>query len=155
MVSLIARYRARVPKHSNRVVWISSCGSNHLGHRTQEWLTADVQLPVRAMANPFKVNELRDLSGLDDSVQHYIRTQPEWALLRENALTEIHDALAEQAVVMVAVLCSGGHDRSVGTAELLGAELRTWPDLKVHVEHLHLYRRHPHVPATGRVGRPG
>jgi UPF0042 nucleotide-binding protein len=120
-----------------------------------EWTDADVRLPVRRLLrNPFKVAEYRDLCGLDQAVQDYVSAQPRWHELREDALTQVRDRLAEgQCVITVAVMCSGGHDRSVAVAELLAAELRGWDGVDAYTRHLHLYRRHPWVPARERLGR--
>jgi UPF0042 nucleotide-binding protein len=141
------------------MIRLISCGTNHMreqqGPEWEQWVEADVQLPLRGvLSNPFKVADMRDLGGLDASVQEFVAAQPQWPALRDRVLFAVRKRLgAGEQVVTVATQCSGGHDRSVAAAELLGAELRTWPRVDVVVRHLHLYRRHPWVAEHARLGR--
>jgi UPF0042 nucleotide-binding protein len=139
-----------------RIVRVLSCGRNHLGRLpVPEWDTADVRLLLRGvLQNPFREPDLRDLSGLDESVQQFIAKQAEWSRLRDCALEEVRALLDRgRQVVTVGAQCSGGHDRSVGAAELLAAELRTWDRVDAFTRHPHLYCRTPWVPAEARAGR--
>lgn len=150
-----------------------SCGHNHMKHGLlAEWTTADVQVIARrepplhdlplaadqvrvhhALANPFRVDELRDLGGLDEPVQDFLQAQPEWASLLDDTLAAVSRHFESgRAVVTAAVMCSGGHDRSVAAAELLARNLKAWPETDAFTRHLHLYRRHPWVPALARRG---
>ncbi len=108
----------------------------------------------RELPNPFNIAELRDLGGLDEAVQRYLQAQPEWSRLMSETLTAIDAGFRTgRSVITAAVMCSGGHDRSVAAVELLVRQLRTWPDTDAFGRHLHLYRRHPWVPEDARRGR--
>ncbi|WP_018685410.1 RapZ C-terminal domain-containing protein [Actinokineospora enzanensis] len=139
-----------------RVVRVISCGRNHLRRiPVPDWDAADVQLVLRGvLPNPFHEPELRDLSGLDAPVQAFIVKQGEWSGLRDDVMEQVRTLLdAGRPVVTVGVKCSGGHDRSVGAAELLAAEFRTWDRVDSFTRHPHLYCRTPWVPQDARRGR--
>lgn len=116
-----------------------------------EWENAAVRCDVRELANPFDVPGLHDLSGLDQPVQEFIAAQPAWSTVRDDLLTGLSIAWSSSPVATAAVLCTGGHDRSVAVVELLTGEL-TAAGVEVHRRHLHLYRRHPWVPYAQRLG---
>lgn len=90
---------------------------------------ADLVLDVRFVTNPFYLDDLRPLSGLDQPVIDFLTSFPE--LLR---YIEINEALLEFSIpfyvregkqrLNVAVGCTGGRHRSVMVAERLSSFLQ-------------------------------
>jgi UPF0042 nucleotide-binding protein len=101
---------------------------------------ADVVCDVRFLPNPYWVQELRDLTGLDAAVSDYVTDTPE---AREflDRMAEILNLVSDgylregKRYVTVAVGCTGGKHRSVAMAENLAARL-----VKVGVEVLVVHR---------------
>jgi UPF0042 nucleotide-binding protein len=90
-------------------------------------LEADLVFDVRFMQNPYYVEDLRQLSGLTDSVRKYVLDQP----IATQFLDSLHGFL-EFAVpayisegktrLTIAIGCTGGYHRSIVISE----ELATW-----------------------------
>jgi UPF0042 nucleotide-binding protein len=87
-------------------------------------LDADYVFDVRVLPNPYYVNELRPLTGLDAPVADYLREQPEAGEM----LDQIEAFLArwlpaferdQRSYLTVAIGCTGGQHRSVWFAETL------------------------------------
>jgi UPF0042 nucleotide-binding protein len=89
---------------------------------------ADVVCDVRFLPNPYWVQELRDLTGLDAAVSDYVTDTPE---AREflDRMAEILNLVSDgylregKRYVTVAVGCTGGKHRSVAMAENLSVRL--------------------------------
>ncbi len=92
-------------------------------------IDADMVADLRFLPNPYWVDDLRPLSGLDEPVRQYVREQPLSgqfldkyeelvALLTDGYLRE------DQRFLTVALGCTGGRHRSVAMAEALGERLR-------------------------------
>jgi UPF0042 nucleotide-binding protein len=90
---------------------------------------ADTVFDMRFLKNPHWVDELRPLTGTDQAVSNYIRTDPFY----EDALGRIEELLlallprytAEgKSYVSMAFGCTGGRHRSVHVAERVAARLR-------------------------------
>ncbi len=85
---------------------------------------ADMIFDVRFLLNPYFVPELRDLSGLDDSVATYVWDLPECRLFLDKA-EDLLDFLIPQyekegkVYLTVAVGCTGGRHRSVSIVRKL------------------------------------
>jgi UPF0042 nucleotide-binding protein len=85
---------------------------------------AEVVLDARALANPFWVPELKNLTGLDKPVQDYIDKDPKTAPFIAKICALLDDyfvASAEEGrnFLFVDVGCSGGQHRSVYVAQKL------------------------------------
>jgi RNase adapter protein RapZ len=87
-------------------------------------LDADFVFDVRVLPNPHYIRELRPLSGRDEPVAEYLRSQPEVAEM----LLQIQTFLArwlpafvedQRSYLTVAIGCTGGQHRSVFFAETL------------------------------------
>jgi UPF0042 nucleotide-binding protein len=109
-------------------------------------LEADLVFDVRFMQNPYYVDELRQLSGLTDSVRSYVLDQP----VAGQFLGFLHDFLdfAVPAYVAegktrltIAVGCTGGYHRSIVVVEQLASWLRERGFGPVAVFHRELERR--------------
>jgi RNase adapter protein RapZ len=90
---------------------------------------ADMVLDVRCLPNPFFVDELRPLSGLDAPVVGYLLESSETRgfLERSKILLDYLLPLYEKegkSYFTLAVGCTGGRHRSVAVVERFGTELR-------------------------------
>jgi UPF0042 nucleotide-binding protein len=79
------------------------------------------------MQNPYYIEELRQLSGLTESVREFVLTQP----VAQEFLRYLHEFLAfalpayvaeGKTRLTIALGCTGGYHRSIALAE----ELATW-----------------------------
>ena len=93
-------------------------------------IDADMVADLRFLPNPFWVDELRPLSGLDQQVRDYVRGQP----LSEQFLDKYDELITiltdgylreDQRFLTIALGCTGGRHRSVAMAEALGERLRS------------------------------
>jgi UPF0042 nucleotide-binding protein len=90
-------------------------------------LEADLVFDVRFMQNPYYVEDLRQLSGLTESVREFVLGQP----VAKEFLQYLHDFLSfslpayiseGKTRLTIALGCTGGYHRSIVLAE----ELATW-----------------------------
>lgn len=93
-------------------------------------IDADMVADLRFLPNPFWVDELRPLSGLDGSVSDYVLSQPRAeefleqyerlvALLTDGYLRE------DKHFLTIAIGCTGGRHRSVAMSEAFAERLRS------------------------------
>ena len=92
-------------------------------------IDADMVADMRFLPNPYWVDELRPLSGLDEPVRDYVRKQPrstEFLDSYEALLALLTDGFVheDKSFLTVAIGCTGGRHRSVTMAEALGERLR-------------------------------
>jgi UPF0042 nucleotide-binding protein len=98
---------------------------------------ADLVFDVRFLPNPYFVEDLRPLSGIDSRVSSFVCEKPEFAefLKRLLALLELVLPLYRRegkAYLTVAIGCTGGRHRSVATVEALRHRLeQEYPRLAV------------------------
>ena len=91
---------------------------------------ADLVFDVRCLPNPFYIDELRNLTGLDEPVRDYVMSKPESEEFRKK-LTDMIDFLIPlyikegKSQLVIAVGCTGGHHRSVAFAQYLYDHLRS------------------------------
>lgn len=105
----------------------------------------DIVLDARFLSNPFFVDELRDLTGLDSKVAAYVldRDETRGFLARVEALLEYTLPLHQKegrSYLTVAVGCTGGHHRSVALVERLAEDLRRAGGHRVQVRHRDIQR---------------
>lgn len=102
---------------------------------------ANMLMDVRFLKNPYWVEELRALTGLDFRVRNYVMEQePAKEFLRKllELVSQVIPAMFATKTVSftVALGCTGGQHRSVSVAESLADALReTYPEYDVHVCH--------------------
>lgn len=107
-------------------------------------IDADMVADMRFLPNPYWVDELRPMSGLDEPVREYVRNQPRSTEFLENyeallaLLTDgfVHE---DKSFLTVAMGCTGGRHRSVTMSEALGERLRA-RGVKTQVVHRDLGR---------------
>jgi UPF0042 nucleotide-binding protein len=92
-------------------------------------IDADMVADMRFLPNPYWVDELRPLSGLDEPVRDYVRNQPrstEFLDRYEALLALLTDGFVheDKSFLTVAIGCTGGRHRSVTMAEALAERLR-------------------------------
>lgn len=85
---------------------------------------ADLVFDVRCLPNPFYIDELRNLTGLDEAVRDYVMSKPEAEEFKAK-LTDMIDFLIPQYIkegksqLVIAIGCTGGHHRSVAFAQYM------------------------------------
>ncbi|HZJ78769.1 MAG TPA: RNase adapter RapZ [Clostridia bacterium] len=89
---------------------------------------SDLVFDVRCLPNPFYINELRDLTGLDEPIKEYVLKWPQAKDLIPKLLDLIDYLvplyIAEgKSELVIAIGCTGGHHRSVVFAELIHEHL--------------------------------
>lgn len=115
------------------------CTVSSFGHKFGASADADWVFDARLVRNPFWVDELRPLTGLDDRVRDYVLADPASQELLDQAAGLLRWAAARysergRGFLHVAVGCTGGRHRSVVLAEDLAARLRG-AGLDVRVRH--------------------
>ncbi len=91
-------------------------------------LDVDLVFDCRFLPNPYWVEELRPMSGLDPAVRDYVLHQPEttdFLAKVDDLLTTLVPAFEREgkSYLTVAMGCTGGRHRSVALAEALAARL--------------------------------
>ena len=91
-------------------------------------LDVDIVLDCRFLPNPYWVDELRPLSGLDEPVRDYVLTQPETGAFLDKVGDLLEMLLPSfehegKSYLTIALGCTGGRHRSVALAEALAGRL--------------------------------
>lgn len=106
--------------------------------------TANAVFDVRFLKNPYWVEELRPLTGLDVPVQQYVMEQEAAAEFLDSVSRLIGGMVSrlsqgEMSEFKIAFGCTGGQHRSTTMAELLSKRLsQMFPDIKVNCLHREL-----------------
>lgn len=92
-------------------------------------IDSDMVADLRFLPNPFWVDELRPLSGLDEPVSDYVHKQPlsgQFLDTYEELIALLTDGYLreDQHFLTIALGCTGGRHRSVAMAEAFGERLR-------------------------------
>ena len=87
-------------------------------------MEADLVFDVRFLPNPYYVQELRSLTGLDEGVRNYVFSSPQSHKFLKKLIdfvTYLLPRYAEEGKtsLVIAVGCTGGHHRSVAIAHAL------------------------------------
>lgn len=102
---------------------------------------ANLLFDVRFLQNPYWVEELRPLSGLDKPVRDYVMEQGSACGFLEHLLPLVEQVMplmfaTKSHVFTIALGCTGGQHRSVSVAETLAEALRAkYPDIVIDIEH--------------------
>lgn len=96
-------------------------------------LDADLVFDVRFLPNPHYVPELRNQTGLDEAVYHYVMNAPESEAFYKNLMQLLNPIIPGyekegKSVLVIAIGCTGGQHRSVAFAKRISEELtsRNW-----------------------------
>lgn len=100
------------------------------GYKNGIQLDADLVFDARFIPNPFYIEELKSLSGLDDQVKEYVFQFPETKIFVDKLLDLIEYLLPfyikeGKRMLVIAIGCTGGKHRSVAIAEELSKRLET------------------------------
>jgi len=125
-----------LPEYESKTFTLLFCS---FGYKRGVPVDADFVLDMRFLPNPFYVEELRPLSGMDAAVQEYVFSQkfvPEFLKGIENMLTEMIPLYIEQDkhILRVCFGCTGGRHRSVAAAEEM-AKRFDGKDMNIRVYH--------------------
>ena len=107
---------------------------------------ANVVFDVRFLKNPYWVDDLRPLTGLDDPVQRYVLEQElaqDFLETLKILLAKVLPKMAEPKVgqFVIAFGCTGGQHRSATLVEKLADELSVdYPTFKITKVHRELVR---------------
>lgn len=92
-------------------------------------LDSDMVFDVRFLPNPYYVEDLKKLSGMDEGVRSYVMQWPE-AVEFMNKLTDMVEFLIPKFIkegksqLVIAIGCTGGRHRSVTMANMLSQSLK-------------------------------
>lgn len=108
---------------------------------------ANMLFDVRFLKNPFWVEELRPLTGLDLPVRRYVMEQDAANAFLANLLQMLDQVLplmfeTKATVFTIALGCTGGQHRSVSVAETLAGELKErFKTIDIELSHRELEER--------------
>ena len=100
-------------------------------------LESSIVMDVRFLPNPFFVPELKESSGLDDSVRDYVLDNVVTAQFLDHFFPLLDMLLPAhrqegKSYLTVSIGCTGGRHRSVAIAEATGMHLQeTWPSVRI------------------------
>ncbi|MEG8990748.1 RNase adapter RapZ [Ignavibacteria bacterium 4148-Me] len=99
----------------------------------------------RAVPNPGKLEEFKNLTGLDKAVKDFLDSMPEAQKFLNNVINIVSQSIENYISrdwkdLMINFGCTGGQHRSVYFAEKLAEYLRTQYDIQVKVNHSQLFK---------------
>ncbi len=100
-------------------------------------LESSIVMDVRFLPNPFFVPELKESSGLDDTVRDYVLDNVVTAQFLDHFFPLLDMLLPAhrqegKSYLTVSIGCTGGRHRSVAIAEATGMHLQeTWPSVRI------------------------
>ncbi|HMW92921.1 MAG TPA: RNase adapter RapZ [Candidatus Obscuribacter sp.] len=109
-------------------------------------IDANLLFDVRFLKNPYWVEELRPLTGLDLPVRNYVMEQDLARQFLANLLQMVEQVMpsmfeTKSNVFTIALGCTGGQHRSVSVAETLAQELqKRYPEVDLEVQHRELHQ---------------
>ena len=98
---------------------------------------ADIMLDVRCLPNPYYVEELRELTGMDKPVQDYVMNNPDAPIFLARLQALLNHLLPlyqkeGRSQLVIAIGCTGGKHRSVTMVNELA---KAFPDRRLLVFH--------------------
>lgn len=108
-------------------------------------IDVDVMMDVRFLPNPHYIDELRPLTGLDQSVYDYVMKQPETQAFYAKFIDLIELCLPGykkegKSSVVIGIGCTGGQHRSVALAKRIGQHLAN-SGYETNVAHRDCYKK--------------
>ncbi|NLG92335.1 MAG: RNase adapter RapZ [Clostridiales bacterium] len=106
---------------------------------------ADLVFDVRCLPNPFYVEELRNLTGLDEPVRSYVMKWEQTQGFIDRLLSLVDYMIPlycneGKSQLVIAIGCTGGHHRSVALAQLLYNHLLE-EDMRTSVNHRDIHKQ--------------
>ena len=114
------------------------------GYKTGMTPQTNAVFDVRFLKNPFWVEELRPLTGLDPKVKSYVLEQPAAQEFLDSVIQMLRVLLPQLVELKIpdfsiAFGCTGGRHRSVALAEALATQLKlAYPEHKIKAQHREL-----------------
>ena len=114
------------------------------GYKSGAPPNANMLFDVRFLDNPYWVEELRPLTGLDKAVQKFVIEQPLAQHFLHSLIAMAKEVLPEMAkrnakTVTIAFGCTGGQHRSASIAEYTARKLKElFPHYMVRISHREL-----------------
>lgn len=123
---------------SNKSTFTINVSSFGFKHGIQ--IDADLVFDVRFLPNPYYVEELRPLTGLDEDVYKYVMKWKETNTFYEKLLDLLLFMIPGykkegKSQLVIAIGCTGGQHRSVALAQRLAEELKQTFDYNIYVHH--------------------
>jgi RNase adapter protein RapZ len=127
-------YFRKVKKYGNIVINIISFGFKY-GLPKE----SDLVFDVRFIKNPFYIDELKDLSGLDKPVRDYVLKNRTTSVFLAKTLDLLHFLIPKyvdegKKQLVIGVGCTGGRHRSVAISNEIGRDLQS-KNYNVFIEH--------------------
>ena len=103
---------------------------------------ADFVFDARGLSNPYWEEPLRQLSGIDDPVKHFLEADPKTLTIYNRIKVFITETLpdfnhSDRSYLTIAIGCTGGQHRSVYLAERLHTDvLKDYPATQLRHRHL-------------------
>ncbi|EKU48499.1 RNase adapter RapZ [Staphylococcus massiliensis] len=116
-------------------IYVTSFGFKH-----GPQMDADLLFDVRFLPNPYYIEALRPMTGLDDEVYKYVMKWKETTIFYEKLLDLLKFMIPGykkegKAQLVIAIGCTGGQHRSVALAQRLSEDLKEIYDYNVYAHH--------------------
>lgn len=103
-------------------------------------IDADLVFDVRFLPNPYYIETLRPLTGLDESVYAYVMKWKETTIFYNKLMDLLKFVIPGymregKSQVVIAIGCTGGQHRSVALAERISHDLKEFFEFEVHTSH--------------------
>lgn len=107
-------------------------------------IDADVVFDVRFLPNPYYIEKMRPLTGLDEEVANYVFKWPGTHTFNEKLLDLFRFLIPQYKIegksqTVIAIGCTGGQHRSVALSEYYANQLRD--EYEVHITHRDLSKK--------------
>lgn len=107
-------------------------------------LDADLVFDVRFLPNPYYIEKMRPLTGLDKEVADYVFKWPGTNKFNEKLLDLFQFLIPQyktegKSQIVIAIGCTGGQHRSVALSEYFAKKLKT--EYETHITHRDLNKR--------------
>ena len=101
---------------------------------------ADIMLDMRCLPNPYYVEELRSLTGMDKEVQDYVMGNPDAVVYLDRIVSLLSHTIPlyqneGRSQLVIAIGCTGGKHRSVTMVNKLSEKLTEHTDLRILTYH--------------------
>lgn len=103
-------------------------------------IDADIVFDVRFLPNPYYIEALRPLTGMDISVYDYVMKWKETDIFYHKLMDLLKFVIPGymregKSQVVIAIGCTGGQHRSVALAERIGHDLKDFFDFELNTHH--------------------
>lgn len=103
-------------------------------------IDADIVFDVRFLPNPYYIEEMRKLTGLDPLVYDYVMKWKETETFYQKLIDLLKFVIPGymregKSQVVIAIGCTGGQHRSVALSERISNELKDFFDFELHTRH--------------------